>query len=202
MKPKKLKPKKAKPTEYNDYFLKELTEIRKNNQAIDFNDLTYNFKCPEHAPINFSRFKGPNHIFKSIHDGDIVLEDAEKEQITFKSDIGQINHRNPKHKSPEQTQTIRNIKNIYNSREEVAEMFNDYAKNMSRNIYESKKGTGLKILTPKQMLQRLPTALAQIKAGNNSDSLLNEIRQILYSLYQSKEITKQVYNNILKSIKV
>ena len=52
------------------------------------------------------------------------------------------------------------------------------------------------------MLQRLPTALAQIKAGNNSDSLLNEIRQILYSLYQSKEITKQVYNNILKSIKV
>ena len=52
-----------------------------------------------------------------------------------------------------------------------------------------KQGTGLKILTPKQMLQRLPIALAQVKAVNNSESLLNEIRQIVYSLYQSKQIT-------------
>ena len=50
------------------------------------------------------------------------------------------------------------------------------------------KGTGLKILTPKQMLQRLPIALAQIKAGNNLESLLNEIRQIVYSSYQSKKV--------------
>ena len=64
------------------------------------------------------------------------------------------------------------------------------------------KGAGLKILTSKQMLQRLPIALAQIKTGNNSQSLLNEIRQILYSLYQSKEITKKVYNKIIKSRKV
>ena len=82
-------------------------------------------------------------------------------------------------------------------------MFNNYAKNMSRNIYDSKQeGTGVKILTPKQMVQRLPIALAQIKAGNNSQSLLNEIRQIVYSLYQSKGITKKVYNNILTSTKV
>ena len=75
---------------------------------------------------------------------------------------------------------------------------------MSKNIYESKqqKGTGLKILTPNQMLKILPIALARIKAGNNSESLLNEIRQIVYSLYQSKEITKKVYNNIIKPIKV
>ena len=56
----------------------------------------------------------------------------------------------------------------------------------------------LKILTPKQMLQRLPIALAQVKADNNSESLLNEIRQIIYSLYQSKQITKKVYNNIVQ----
>ena len=74
---------------------------------------------------------------------------------------------------------------------------------MSRNIYDSKQeGTELKILTPKQMLQRLPIALTQIKAGNNSKSLLNEIRQVVYSLYQSKEITKKVYNNRIKSMKV
>ena len=67
---------------------------------------------------------------------------------------------------------------------------------------ELEKGTGLKVLTLKQMLQRLPIALAQIKAINNSGSLFNEINQILYSLYQSKEITKKVYNTIIKSIKV
>ena len=48
------------------------------------------------------------------------------------------------------------------------------------------------------MLQRLPIALAQVKAGNNSESLLNDIRQIVYSLYQSREITKKVYHNIIK----
>ena len=58
----------------------------------------------------------------------------------------------------------------------------------------------LKILTPKQMLQRLPIALAPLKAGNNSVNLLNEIRQIIYSLNQSKEITKKVYNNLMKSL--
>ena len=66
---------------------------------------------------------------------------------------------------------------------------------------EDQKGEGLKILTPNQMLKRLPIALAQVKAGNNSESLLNEIRQIVYCLYQSKEITKKVYNNIINSIK-
>ena len=64
------------------------------------------------------------------------------------------------------------------------------------------KGKGLKILTPKQMLQRLPIARAQVKAGNNSESLLNEIRKIVYSLYQSKQITKKVYNNLIKSINI
>ena len=58
----------------------------------------------------------------------------------------------------------------------------------------------LKILTAKQMLQRLQMALAQVKAGNNSENLLNDIRQIVYSLYRSEEITKKVYNNIIKSI--
>ena len=56
------------------------------------------------------------------------------------------------------------------------------------------------MLTPKQMLQRLPITLTQVKAGNNSESLLNEIREIDYSLYQSKQITKKVYTNIIKSI--
>ena len=68
------------------------------------------------------------------------------------------------------------------------------------NQNNTTKGAGLKIFTPKQMLQRLPIAFAQVKAGNNSQNLLNEIRQIIYSLYQSKEITKKVYNNLMKSL--
>ena len=59
---------------------------------------------------------------------------------------------------------------------------------------------GLKILMPHQMLSRLPITLAQLKAGNNSEKLTNEIRQLLYSLYRSKNITKEVYNNLITYI--
>ena len=73
--------------------------------------------------------------------------------------------------------------------------FRDYIEILSDANYDAKQneteGKGLKILTPKQMFQRLSIALAQVKAGNNSESLLNEIRQIVYSLYQSKQITKK-----------
>ena len=62
-------------------------------------------------------------------------------------------------------------------------------------------GSGLKILTNKQMLNRLPILLAQIQAGNNSNKLKNETRQILYSLYRSKVSTKTVYNNLIKAIR-
>ena len=62
------------------------------------------------------------------------------------------------------------------------------------------KGQGIKILTPNQMFSRLPTSLAQLQAGNNSNKLKNEIRQILYSLYRSKNMTKQVYNDLINPI--
>ena len=65
---------------------------------------------------------------------------------------------------------------------------------------QKQEGQGIKILTPSQMLSRLPISLAQLQAGNNSEKLKNEIRQLLYSLYYSKNITKQVYNNLMKPI--
>ena len=65
---------------------------------------------------------------------------------------------------------------------------------------QKQEGQGIKILTPSQMLSRLPISLAQLKAGNNSEKLKNEIRQLLYSLYRSKNMTKQVYNNLIKPI--
>ena len=91
---------------------------------------------------------------------------------------------------------------LYKARNEVIKFYDDYSLMMYEAKYRATKGTGLKILTPKQMLQRLPIALAHVKAGNNSESLLNEIRQIEYSLCKSKQITKKVYNNIIKSINI
>ena len=87
---------------------------------------------------------------------------------------------------------FKNLHNFFEGREKIIDTFE------SKIFSIKSKASGilnpdhskLKILTPKQMLQRLPTALAQVKAGNNSESLLNEIRQIVYSLYQSKQVTK------------
>ena len=65
---------------------------------------------------------------------------------------------------------------------------------------QNQEGTGLKVLTPNQILSRLPITLAQLKAGKNSEKLKNEIRQLLYSLYHSKNMTKQVYNGLINYI--
>ena len=66
--------------------------------------------------------------------------------------------------------------------------------------WENQQGQGLNILTPKQMLSRLPISLGQLKAGNNSEKLKNEIRQLLYSLYRSKKLTKQLYKSLIDII--
>ena len=91
---------------------------------------------------------------------------------------------------------------LYKARNKAIKFFDDYSSMMSEAKTKVKKtsGKGLKILTSKQMLKRLPIALAQVNAGNNSESILNEIRQIIFFLYQSKQITKKVYNNVIKSI--
>ena len=86
-------------------------------------------------------------------------------------------------------------------------LLKDILKELERSIfgydYESEElsGSGLKILTNKQMLNPLPILLAQIRAGNNSNKLKSEARQILYSLYRSKVLTKTVYNNLIKAIR-
>ena len=89
---------------------------------------------------------------------------------------------------------------LYKARNEAIKFCDNYSLMMSEAKSKAKqnetKGTGLKILIPKQM----PIALAQVKAGNNSENLLNEIRQIIYSLHQSKEIIKKVYNNLMKCL--
>ena len=109
-----------------------------------------------------------------------------------------------RNKNHEQEKTLANLNMLFNGRNEAINFMDGFSSTILEAnklaVEEQTEGTGLKILTPKQMLQRLPIVLAQVKAGNNSESLLNEIRQIVYSLYQSKQITKNVYNKIIESI--
>ena len=90
---------------------------------------------------------------------------------------------------------------MYNYWKELSENIRTLNPEGKGSAASRSKGEGLKILTNKQMLNRLPILLAQIQAGNNSKSLKNELRQIIYSLYRSKVLTKTVYNNLIKAIR-
>ena len=132
----------------------------------------------------------------------MTLEDAKNYQKDY---LGYLKNIRKGNKNVEQRQTLTSLNMLYNVREEAIKFIEDYGSMIletKKLAKEDQEGKGLKILTPNQMLKRLPIALAQVKAGNNSERLLNEIRQIVYSLYRSKEITKKVYNNIINSIKV
>ena len=183
---------------YNRLLKERMSEIQKISDKIYYDDLIIYYVKGRSSSVNFIEHDDPSDLY------DKTIQAAEEEQKQFKSSLGQISSGDPECKSHIQSNAIKNVKSVYNSRQKIIDLFNDNVKIRSEAIYEGKqnetKGKGLKILTPKQMFQRLPIALAQVKAGNNSESLLNEIRQIVYSLYQSKQITKKVYNNIIKSI--
>ena len=116
--------------------------------------------------------------------------------------------KNKKPRSQEKKQekeiVLENLYNFFEGREKILDAFESKIFSTKSKVagFLNLDRSKLKILTPKQMLERLPIALAQVKADNNLESLLNEIKQITYSLYQSKQITKKVYNNIIKSIQL
>ena len=93
-------------------------------------------------------------------------------------------------KSEKLLSTIDKMTKFYNEREEVIKLCNGCFKVRHKAVFDAKYEKGLKKLTPQQMLQRLPIAIAQVKAENSSGNLLNEIRQIVYPLYRAKEITE------------
>ena len=166
-----------------------MSKISNQTSKIDLNNWTYYFKSKSISPINFIGFKAPLHLCRDIYDGNIELSKAEKDQGQFKLDLNEITRGNPKKKPAVQIKTIENIKNLDKSRQKVADLFNDSAKIRSKAKHETKHGAG--ILTLKWILQILPIALAQVKAVNSSESLLNEIRHTVYSLYQSKKLLKK-----------
>ena len=178
-----------------------MAEIQKSSKLINFNNLIFYFKG-KNGPKNFIDFTGPLGLINNIKNGYIKIEKKEKEnQKEFKTDLNEITEGKWEHKSKEQKNVTENIKMLCEEREKVIKFYNDYFLMVSVAKYKSIHGEGLKMLTPKQMIQRLPIALAQVKASNKPESLLTEIRQIVYSLYQTIKFTKKVYNNIMKSIK-
>ena len=185
---------------FKDIYNKKLDRIEELNNKIDYDNLK-NVVYSSKKIYNFSELKDPLTILDEIKKGEMTPEEAKNYQKDYLSYLKNIRKGN---KNVEQRQTLANLNMFYNAREEAIKFIEDYgslileAKKLAREQF----GKGLKILTPNQMLKRLPIALTQVKAGNNSESLLNEIRQIVFSLYRSKEITKKLYNNIINSIKV
>ena len=88
------------------------------------------------------------------------------------------------------------MKKMMNNQTDIPDLESGESAAWRRN----QQGQGLKILSPDQMLKRLPISFAQLKAGNNSEKLKNEIRKLLYSLYHSKKLTKTIYNNLINAI--
>ena len=171
------------------------------NNKIDYNNLN-DVVVGTGDKYSFDDLDDPLTLLNNIKKGEISMEKAIKQQHNFHKCLNLIRIGN---KNDNKKRTLANINVFYNTRDNAIQFIQDYG----RMILEGREqalveqyAKGLKILTPNQMLKRLPIALAQVKAGNNSESLLNEIRQIVYSLYRSKEITKKVYNNIINSIKV
>ena len=151
---------------------------------------------------DFRGFKTIRTYGNDIRDNVTSLSAANLEQANLLAHVQNF-VKNTKPQDPKQkklkSDVLDSVRALVKGREL---MYNPFRSGIFHRLEKSQKREGLKILTPNQMLKRLPIALAQVKAGNNSESLLNEIRQIVYSLYRSKEITKKVYNNIINSIKV
>ena len=154
---------------------------------------------------NFKDFWTIRTFSEDIYEGKTNLDEADEYQSDLADGINDFIKKTKPHteeKKREKKIVKKNLIKFYEGRDVILNAFK------SKIFLTKFTGSGIlnndnskpKILTPKQMLQRLPIALAQVKAGNNSERLLNEIRQIIYSLYQSKEITKKVYNNLLTSL--
>ena len=141
---------------------------------------------------DFRGFKTIRTYGNDIRNNVISLKAANLEQANLLAHVQNF-VKNTKPQDPEQEKLKSDVLNsVYALVKGRELMYNAFRSGIFHRLEKSQEGEGLKILTPNQMLKRLPIALAQIKAGNNSESLLNEIRQIVYSLYRSKEITTKV----------
>ena len=189
------------PTEkFNLEIINEIKRIEEIEKNVDRDKMVYK---STNRNYDFRGFKTISTYGNDIRNNVTSLKAVNLEQVNLMAHF----HDFMKKTKPQDPEQKKNLKSdVLNSVDALAKgrklMYNAFRSGLFHRLEESQEGEGLKIVTPNQMLKRLPQALAQVQAGNNSESLLNEIRQIVYSLYRSKEITKKVHNNIINSIKV
>ena len=142
-------------------------------------------------PKDFGNYQMSMKLFEDLKDDKIDQREVLKSQSRLKSDLSETKI-GGKNQQIKKTKTIKDVSNLFDLREQIINLIRDYSLLLSEAKYKTKYKVGLKISPPKQMLQRIPIALAQVKTVNNSESLLSENRQIVSSFYQSKEITENV----------
>ena len=182
----------------SDEVKEEINRILKVEENVDREKLVYD---SGKYTYDFRMFNTIRIFVEDLYEGKITLEEADEDQSDLTDMINeftkQTRRRNSGKKQEKKTVT-KSLHNFLNAREKVLNGFKSklfLIKSIGSDLADHSK---FKKLTPKQMLQPLPIALAKVKAGNNSENVLNEIRQIIYSLYQAKETTKKVYNNLVK----
>ena len=184
---------------FNPEIIAEIKRIEEIEKNVGRDKMVYKLTSRNY---DFRGFKTMRTYDNDIRNTVISLKAANLEQANLLAHVQNF-VKNTKPQDSEQKKLKSDVLNSVRALVKGRElMYNAFRSGIFHRLEKSQEGEGLKILTPNQMLKRLPIALAQAKAGNNSESLLNEIRQIVYSLYRSKEITKKVYNNIINSIKV
>ena len=188
----------------NNEAKKDLDKIKEVEKNIDREKLIYE---TGECKYSFKKFQTIKTFRRDIYEGKITIKEADEYQADLLTEILNFG-KNTKPRSQEKNKKKKLFLKTYITFLRVEKKTLDAFE--SKILLTKSKGAGilnpdyskLKVLTLKQMLQRLPIALTQVKASNNSESLLNKVRQIVYSLYQSKQITKKVYNNIIKSINI
>ena len=172
---------------FNDIYNKRLDKIEELNNKIDYNNLKY-VVVSSGDEYRFDKLEDPIAFLNDIKKGKILLKEARDEQQNYYNYLNIIRRGN---KNVNQKKVLANTNVHFNARNNAIKFIENYGSMIleAKKLAKEQKGTELKILTPNQMLKRLPIALAQISAGNNSESLLNEIRQIA-----------TVYNNIINLI--
>ena len=148
----------------------------------------------------FQQFETKRFFADSIYTGKIIIDEAEIDQTNLVDDTADFNNKSrprSKEDKDKKRKTLNSASTLYEGQESTLNAFRS-------GIFPIKatEDKGLKISTSKQMLERLPIALAQVKAGNTSVNLLNEIRQIIYFLSRAKELTKKLHYDIMNSIKL
>ena len=175
---------------FQNIYNKRLDKIEELNNKIYYNDINY-VVVSTGDKYSFDDLDDPLTLLNNIKKGKISMGKAMEQQHNFYKYLNLIRIGK---KYDNQKRTLANINKFYNARDNAIQFIHDYGRMIleaKEQALKEKFGKGLKILTPNQMLKRLPIALAQIKAGNNSESLLNESDRLFILCIDQKKLLKK-----------